>query len=169
MTRAPVGGRWRQRYGSHPLHLLCMLASLALAGYAGVKLLQGRTLAIVVWFVAAAVLHDLLVLPLYGGVDRVAMRVWGRRDPGQRLPQAPWINYLRVPLGLSVLLLVVFLPDVLGLAEHRYRGTTGMTTDGYLARWLLLTAGLFAVSAIAYAVRLGRRLRRPGAARRSPG
>lgn len=161
------GGYWQRRYGSHPLHALCMIASLALATYAGIKLLQGRTLAVVIWFVAAAVLHDLVLLPLYGLIDRGLLRVRGIR--GQRLPQAPWINYLRVPLVLSVLLLVVFLPDIAGLAEHRYEGTTAMTTDGYLARWLLVTAGLFAASAVVYAAALGRAVRRRGAARRSSG
>jgi len=45
---------------------------------------------------------------------------------------------------------------VFGLGEERYVEQTGLSTDVYLGRWLLLTAALLLISAVIYAVRLRR-------------
>ncbi|MDQ3663912.1 MAG: hypothetical protein M3353_04540 [Actinomycetota bacterium] len=149
--------RFVAAYGAHPLHLLAMLASFALAGYAAVRLVETAPVAVGVWFVATAVGHDLLLLPLYAIVDTGLVRVWRRRRTGDMaLPRVRWINYVRVPAMLAGLLLLVFLPSIFRLGEDDYTAATGLLPDQYLANWLLVSAVLFGVSAVAYAVRLRR-------------
>lgn len=141
----------RRWYGEGPLHLLLMVSSFALAGYAGVRLLDGDTLLILVWFVGAALVHDLVLLPLYSAADR-ALRVPFSRSPGM-------VNFVRVPLLLSGLLLLMWFPLITRHAE-RYEPASGMSPDRFLGNWLLITAALFAVSAswlVARTVRARRR------------
>ncbi|MEU8438495.1 hypothetical protein AB0F18_37525 [Streptomyces sp. NPDC029216] len=141
----------RRRYGASPLHLLLVLASFALACYAGLRLLAGDTLGVAVWFVGAALLHDLVLLPLYAVTDLAVQRVLGhgRREVGPRAG----VNHVRVPVFVSGVLLLVYWPLVLRQAGH-YTVTTGLPADVFLGRWLLITACLFAASAAALAVRL---------------
>ncbi|MER7956503.1 hypothetical protein [Streptomyces sp. NPDC096030] len=141
---------FRSRYGASPLHLLLVLASFALAAYAGVRLLQGDTLGVALWFVGAALLHDLVLLPLYVVTDRAAQRLF-REIPGPR-PPGPSVNYVRVPLFVAGLLLLVWWPLVLGRVDH-YTAYTGLPADGFLERWLLITAALFVASAAILVVR----------------
>ena len=62
----------RRLYGASPLHLLAHLVLLPLCAWALLEILGGRSASrIVVWLVAAVVLHDLVLLPLYSGADRV--------------------------------------------------------------------------------------------------
>ncbi|MFG2858180.1 hypothetical protein ACGFZ9_47760 [Streptomyces mirabilis] len=145
--------RW---YGSGPLHLLVLIASFALTGYAMVRLFAVRPLEVAIWFVGAAILHDLILLPLYSLADLSALSVLRHRAPEG--PMVPWINYLRVPAFLAGLLLLVWFPLVLRLAVP-YAGDTGLADSVYLGRWLAITGVLFAVSAVAFAIRL-RRVRR---------
>ncbi|WP_395367694.1 hypothetical protein ACHGLA_33110 [Streptomyces sp. YH02] len=135
---------FRRRYGASPLHLLLVLASFALAAYAGVRLLEGDTLGVALWFVGAALLHDLVLLPLYAVTDRAAQYVF-REIPGQGPPR-PSVNHVRVPLFVSGLLLLVWWPLILGRVDH-YTAYTGLPADGFLERWLLITAALLVVSA----------------------
>ena len=141
----------RRWYGEGPLHLLLMVSSLALAGYAGVRLLDGDTLLILVWFVGAALVHDLVLVPLYSAADR-ALRVPFSRSPGL-------VNFVRVPLLLSGLLLLMWFPLITRHAE-RYEPASGMSPDRFLGNWLLITAALFAVSASWLVVRKVRARRR---------
>ncbi|MFJ4775716.1 hypothetical protein [Streptomyces sp. NPDC088762] len=129
--------RLRRWYGASALHLLLLLASFALAGYAGVRLLTGNTLGVVLWFVGAAVLHDLVLLPLYAVADRAVQRL---------VPGSPSINHVRVPAFLSGLLLLVWWPLILRRVGH-YTAATGLPADVFLGRWLLVTACLFIASA----------------------
>ena len=46
-----------RRYGAHPLHLIVLIGCFALAGYAALGLISEHAIAVVVWFVGAAVLH----------------------------------------------------------------------------------------------------------------
>jgi len=132
--------RFRRRYGDSPLQLLLLLGSFALTGYAGVRLLHGDWLGIVLWFVGAAVLHDLVLLPLYGLVDRALQRV---------VPApASYVNFVRLPAFVSGLLLLVWFPLIAGTQRSRYERSTGLSADVFLPRWLLITAALFAVSAL---------------------
>ncbi len=79
---------WRRRhwYGEGPLHLVLMLGSFALTGYAGVRLLAGAQWPmVVVWFVGAALLHDLVLLPLYALADRAVCRRHGGEGAAPRM------------------------------------------------------------------------------------
>ena len=133
-----------------PFQLLLLAASFALAGYAGVRLLADDWFAVAVWFVGAALLHDLVLLPLYAVADRAVVR--GLDAAGRR----EWAMYVRVPAALSGLLLLVWLPLISGRVDRRYRLGTGLSPDGFLARWLLITAVLFGASALLLALRLRR-------------
>ncbi len=155
--------RFRKFYGANPLHLLALLASFALLGYI-VSVLGPVALwnpnvwwqSIVVWFLGAVVLHDLVLFPLYALADRSltaglrAMR--GRRQP--RGPRVPAVNYLRLPALASGLLLLLFFPGIIEQGADTYRAATGQNQAPFLGRWLLAVAVIFGVSAVAYAVRL---------------
>ena len=130
----------KARYGASPLHLLVHLAALALAAWA---LLHALQLGNVLWLVAAVVLHDAVLWPAYTTLDRLARR--GR--------PAGWANYVRLPLGLSALLLLVFFPVMCDKGEAAYTRVSGATWEGYTGRWLLVSAALFALSAALYLAR----------------
>jgi len=69
--------------------------------------------------------------------------------------------YIRVPALLSALLLIAFAPLIFRADTPAFVAITGISPPDYLARWLLATAAMFAVSAVAYALSLRReRLRR---------
>src|ERR1700691_3249551 len=142
--------RW---YGASPLHLLALLACFALAGYAAFELVPTRPVAIAVWFVGAVVGHDIVLMPLYSIADRSVFEAIRHSRPN--LPTVPWINYLRVPLGLSALLFLVWSPLILRLTTH-YQLSTTLSPDPYVWHWLAVTGALFLLSAIAYAFRLRR-------------
>jgi hypothetical protein len=134
----------RARYGASPLHLLAHLAALALAAWALLQALQlGGADRIVLWLVGAVVLHDLVLWPAYTSLDRFAR--WGR--------PAGWANYVRFPVGISALLLLVFFPVMCGKGEAAYTRVSGETWEGYTGRWLLVSAALFVVAGGLYLVR----------------
>ena len=136
----------RRRYGASPLHLLAHLAALALAAWALLQALQlGGADRIVLWLVGAVVLHDLVLWPSYTALDRAARR--GR--------PAGWINYVRVPVGISALLALVFFPVMCGKGEAAYTRVSGVGWEGYAGRWLIVSAALFAGAAVLYLLRSG--------------
>jgi hypothetical protein len=47
----------------------------------------------------------------------------------------------------------MFLPGIIKQGAPTFRAATGLTQDVFLGRWLLLTAVMFGMSAIVYAVR----------------
>jgi hypothetical protein len=148
--------RWFVRwYGANPLHLLALVGSFALAWYAGADLLQGKPVGVAVWFIGAVVGHDLILMPLYALADTSVMAVFRHRPP--KLPTVPWINYLRVPVVLSGLLLLMWFPLIFRIPSHFPR-TTDLSLDPYLGHWLAVTGALFLLSATALALRLGLRL-----------
>jgi peroxiredoxin len=146
--------RW---YGAGPLHLLTMAGCFALAGYAAVELLPHNAVGILAWFVAAVVGHDLLLLPLYTLADRSVLAVFRHRPVN--VPAAPWINYLRVPVVLSGLLLLIWFPLIFRL-PGRFPVSTTLPLDPYLWHWLAVTGVLFLLSAVMLALRLGAARRR---------
>ncbi|WP_338499080.1 hypothetical protein [Streptomyces sp. SJL17-4] len=143
---------FRRRYGASPLHLLLVLASFTLAAYAGVRLLKGDTLGVALWFVGAALLHDLVLLPLYAVTDRAAQRLFREGAGAGEGPRRASGNHVRVPLFVSGVLLLVWWPLILGRVDH-YTAYTGLPADGFLERWLLITAALFVASAAILVVR----------------
>jgi hypothetical protein len=118
---------------------LCVWALVELFSVSSARAAVG----VATWLVAAVVVHDLVVLPLYSGADRAALRILGRRS----------INYVRIPAALSLLLLVIFWGTVAGRGEAVYRRVSGLSYEGYVSRWLLVTAALFAGSGIIYLAR----------------
>lgn len=77
-----------------PLQLLLLAGSFALAGYAGVRLLADDWFGVALWFVGAAVVHDLVLLPLYAAADRALVRAADTAGPreeeaGSREEAAP--------------------------------------------------------------------------------
>ena len=75
------------------------------------------------------------------------------------------LNHVRVPAAISAVLLLVFFPLILVKADANYVRATGHHVEGYARDWLLITAGLFAASALLYAGALtADRLDHPGAA-----
>ncbi|MFI8298530.1 hypothetical protein ACIGCZ_21625 [Streptomyces nigra] len=138
MRRPPLGS---------PLQLLLLACSFALTAYAGMRLLEEDPFAVALWFVGAAVLHDLVLVPLYGAADRALVRGMDRSR------HRALTMYVRVPAALSLLLLLVWFPLITGRVTDRYARATGLSPDGFLARWLLITAALCAGSAAVYALR----------------
>jgi hypothetical protein len=150
-------------YGSHPLHLLTMAAGFALLGYVVVTV-KPMTLwnphswwqSIAVWFAAAVIAHDLLLFPIYALADRI---LWAGRRPAHNVPISVR-NHLRIPALGAGLSLLVFLPGIIGQGASTYLAATGQTQQPFLGRWLLLTAAMFATSAIVYLLRLALSSRR---------
>jgi hypothetical protein len=157
-----MSGLFVRRYGASPLHLLAHLAAFAICAFALAQIIDGGAVVnFAVWFGGAALLHDLVFLPLYSLLDGVA-HGWTRRahrhaPPALRHPDVPIINHVRVPSLLSGLLLLVYFPLILGPAGRTYFEATGHHLHGYLRNWLLITAVLFGGSALLYAVRVRRR------------
>ena len=83
----------------------------------------------------------------------------GRPGLPDQAPGPPLINYVRIPVAFSLLLLLAFFPLILGLSEPEYHRASGLTTQPYLWRWLAVTGVLFAGSAVIYALRWRRALR----------
>ena len=140
-----------RRVGAAPAQLATLVACLALAAYAAFFLLgDPALLRMLVWFAAAAVVHDLVIFPLYAGADRVLTAVL----PG------PKVNYLRVPALGAGLALLMFWPGIVRQGEVTHLAATGLDQAPYLGRWLVLCGVLFGASAVVFGARVGlRRLR----------
>ncbi|MDG5807996.1 hypothetical protein P9869_36185 [Streptomyces ossamyceticus] len=144
-----------------PLQLLLLACSFALAGYAGVRLLADDWFGVALWFVGAAVVHDLVLLPLYAAADRALVRAADRAlvrsaDTAGPPVRGARVMYVRVPAALSGLLLLVWFPLISGRVADRYASATGMSGSGFLGRWLLITALLFGGSALLLVLRARR-------------
>ena len=154
--------RLRRFYGSHPLHLLTMVAGFALAGYIAFTFKpatlwnpQAWWQSIAVWLAAAIIFHDLVLFPLYALADRllgIATSRRRRRPRGQL--RVPVRNYVRIPTSGSGLSLLMFFPGIMKQGSATYVAATGQTQQVFLGRWLLLTAAMFTGSAFLYATRL---------------
>jgi hypothetical protein len=145
---------WRRLYGASPLHLAIHVAAFAIAAYALLRILSREPVDnFVIWFVGAALLHDLVLLPLYSGLDlgaRLSLRASDRHRA------VPLINHVRVPALISGLLLLVYFPLILVEADRNYFRASGHHVHDYARNWLLVSAALFAGSALIY---LGRTIR----------
>lgn len=152
--------RYRDFYGSNPLHLLLILAGFALVGYVVVTFEPVRFWnsevwwqSIIVWLAAAIILHDFVLYPASALADRLLMSIPGVRPrPDRDKPSVPVLNYIRIPTLASTLLLVMFLPGIIKQGARTHLYATGLTQEPYLGRWLLLTAAFFATSAVAYGI-----------------
>ncbi|WFE53241.1 hypothetical protein [Micromonospora sp. WMMD1155] len=171
--------RFRVGYGSSLRHLVVMIACFALAGWVVLRLAgepsAGRML---LWFVGAAIAHDLVLFPIYASADRALKSAVGRRRragvAGSRLrasaagdgsaPPSP-LNHVRVPALAAGLLFLVYLPGILRQGRATYLDATGQDQQPYLCRWLVITGALFLLSGISYAARRIQWRRRVGLAR----
>ncbi len=154
-----MSSRFRRAYGSSPLHLLALLASLLIAGAAVVGWFDNVasiTVRILIWFLGAIVAHDLILLPLYSLLDRIAFGGLRGRPSGSPPERALGWVYVRIPALLSGLLLLVFFPEVFRLGNATFRTASGLGQSVYLSRLLLTCGVLFALSGLAYAVSLAR-------------
>jgi Na+/melibiose symporter-like transporter len=143
--------RFRAGYGSSPLHLLGHIVAFAAFVWALSQILGGGYVVnYIAWFVGAAVLHDIVVLPIYSLIDRIT-RHHGHRTWGARFGAA--INYIRAPTIISAVLLLVYSPEILGYSAKNYRDDTGHALPSILTNWLLITAGLFLASGLLYGLR----------------
>ena len=144
----------RNIYGASPLHLAGHALAFVAAGYALLRILErGPVENFLLWFAGAALVHDLVLLPLYSLLDlgaRLGLRIHSRPA------RPPAINHLRVPALISGLLLLVYFPLILVEADRNYVRSTGHHVHGYARNWLVITAALFAGSALIY---LGRSIR----------
>ncbi|MFD3441632.1 hypothetical protein ACFWU3_29485 [Streptomyces sp. NPDC058685] len=139
----------RGRAAAEPLRTLLMLASFAVTAYAGLRLLDnGQVLELVLWFVGAALLHDLVLLPLYSLADRALTGALHRRGASP----TPAVNYVRVPVFLSGMLLLVWFPLILRTSQ-RYEPYTTLQIEVFLWHWLLLTAAFLTASALTLVLR----------------
>jgi hypothetical protein len=177
--------RWsgwvRRWYGANPLHLLALLAAFALAGYAvHAVMAAGQWTGFAEWFAVAIIGHDLLLFPLYSLADLSLRRLLpggshGRlpgMKPASRGPFEParpaavaqaWpplLNYVRIPVIFSLLLLLTFFPMIFGLSAPELHRASGLGTGPYVWRWLGVTGAMFAISAVTYALRTRRAARR---------
>jgi uncharacterized membrane protein len=153
---------FRERYGAGPLHLLALLASFAVAAYALSRSLEltSNPDRLLLWMGGSIVAHDFVLLPLYAMLGVIAAVVLIPAGGGSRLRIAA-LNHLRFPALASGLLLLVWYPLIAGPAERTFMRNTGLSKDVYLERWILLSAALFALSAVVFALRY-RGLRRAG-------
>ena len=108
---------FRRLYGSHPLHLIGHLAVFFVAGWAIQQIVGGGTVVNwIAWFLGAALLHDLVLLPFYSVLDRLLGRVAPAGGPTRRPPA---VNHLRVPAVISGILLLVYFPLILGYSSQQ--------------------------------------------------
>lgn len=153
---------FRRFYGANPLHLLAHIGVFLIAGWAiGQILGAGFVINWIAWFIGAALLHDLVLVPMYSLMDRGLTAAAGSRrarsaspDDGFKLPSP--INYVRVPAVVSAILLLVYFPLILGYSSKNYRHDTGHSLAGYTRNWLLICAGVFLASALVYAAHVVR-------------
>ncbi|MBQ0900970.1 hypothetical protein [Micromonospora sp. U21] len=142
--------RLRAGYGAGPRHLIVVTAAIVLAGWVALRVAGEATAGrMLLWFLGAVIAHDLVLFPAYATADRV-LRALVRPRAGNRVAL---LNHLRVPTLGAALLFVVYSPGILRLGETTHLAATGQDQRPYLVRWLLLSAALFLLSALTYALR----------------
>lgn len=155
--------RLRADYGAGPLHAVVLLVCFTIGGWV-VFLVSGEATVwrMVLWFVGAAVVHDLLLFPVYAAADRGLRRLTGTDSAARRA----LLNHLRVPALASALLFLLFLPGILNLGQASYQAATGQPRVSLVLRWLAVSGALFALSGVALLIRwsAGRRGRSGGRA-----
>ena len=154
----PLVARLQGLYGAPPAHLLLLLGALALGLYAVLELGLGELWdpdswwqSVAVWFVGAAIAHDLVVFPVYALADRL-ITAHRKKSGASRSPAL--VNHVRVPLLVAALTFFVFLPGIVQQGSDAHLRATGLDQDPYFERWLILAGAGVAVSAAVYVVRL---------------
>ena len=154
--------RFHYEYGAQPLHLIAVATSLLLSGYGLLRIDDlSNTGRIVIWIVAAALLHDLVAVPIYSLLLRLAHGATDRAITTRAMALHA-LNHVRVPAGLSLLLLLVYVAADLPLRARRVHGDHRIRRRPLPRRWLLISAAMFLISGLIYAVRLRRGIPEPG-------
>lgn len=139
--------RFRQSYGAGPLNLLGHAILIAVAAWALSIMFRApfapEPLNLILWLVGGAIIHDLVFLPAYSAVNVVATKVFKGSSA---------INYVRVPVIISGVLLLAFLPRIANRQPGNFERALGHPPPDFLGRWLLITALLFAGSAVVWGV-----------------
>jgi len=140
----------RRIYGAGWWHAALMIGLAVVIGYVGMRWWAIGPTHLLVWGGGAVIGHDFLLLPAYATADLALSRSLRRR---------PWaIQYVRVPMLLSLLLLAVWWPLI--LRHDPARGSqAGLSTAPFLGRWLAVSGGLVAASAVFAAIGAWRRRR----------
>lgn len=147
---------FRARYGASPLHLVGHLLAFGVAAFALDQIFSGGDIEqLLAWYIGFALLHDLVLIPLYTGVDRLFRGIVGRL-PASGPGAIRLVNHVRVPALISGVLLLIYLPLITRVGNHTFRFYSGHNVEGYLRNWLLITAALFLGSAAVYGVRVVR-------------
>ena len=137
-----------RRVGASPARLALLVACLGLAAYAAFFLLgDPALLRMLIWFAGAAVVHDLVLFPLYAAADRLL--IVAARD------RVSLVNHIRVPALGAGLALLMFWPGIVRQGGATHLAATGLDQEPYLGRWLALSAVLFGASGLVWLVRLG--------------
>ncbi|MGV9347416.1 hypothetical protein ACWDSD_21870 [Streptomyces spiralis] len=142
-------------YGEPWWHLVAMLASFALCGYAMAQLLAGDWWGVVQWAVGAAVIHDVVAVPLYGSADWLlhrAVRAGRPRSPRRTAV----VNHFRIPAFVSLILLLVYWPLISMDSSAQFRTATLLDPGVFRSRWLAVTGVLFGLSGLHLTFRLWR-------------
>ena len=114
---------FRDKYGAGPLHLIAVVASLAIAGYALLETAQRiEPLNFAIWFGLAIVAHDLIAFPLYSALAALAGRAFLAKGETGRMA----LNHLRFPAMLSAFAFVVWFPLILGVSSDFLEEKTGI-------------------------------------------
>ena len=110
---------------------------------------------IAVWFIGAALLHDLVLFPLYAVVDRALRAGFHvvRKKTGKRNALVPVLNYVRIPAMATALTFVFFFPGIIRQGAEDYERATGLTQEPFAMRWFLFVIAIFALSFVIFAVR----------------
>ncbi|MER7441365.1 hypothetical protein [Micromonospora avicenniae] len=157
--------RMRATYGAGPRHLLVLLLCFVVTGWVALRVAGEATAGrMLLWFIGAVVLHDLLLFPVYALVDRVLRAAVGvparpaapdpRPSHARRVPvRLALVNHVRLPTLGAGLLFLVYLPGVLGWGADTYRAATARERIPFLGRWLAVTGILFLISAVVFLLR----------------
>ncbi len=148
--------KFKQLYGAGPLNLLGHAILIGVAAWALSIMFRApfapQPLNLILWLVGGAIVHDLVFLPAYSAVNVLATRLF---------KGSPSINYLRVPVIISGVLLLAFLPRIANRQPQNFERALGDAPPDYLGRWLLITALLFAASLAIWGVQQLRGRARP--------
>jgi hypothetical protein len=153
---------FRRRYGASPPHLGAHLVALAVAALAFYRIFSGGSVPLLLMvYLGLVIAHDLIFVPLYTGLDRLMRHALVRPSSSRRVG-IPMINHVRAPLLISALLLLIYSPLILGLADSHYFALSGHHLEHYLRNWFLITVALLLGSGLIYAVRVVALRRRAG-------